>query len=106
MPCRYADYRASDGFTTWHTISTVGSFALGISFLPFGYNVWKSYRFGRTVHVDDPLTIDRTVSGSTGSGTSNGISGPMPRTPRSVVDQIRCTCILGDGLLLGSLRAR
>jgi cytochrome c oxidase subunit 1 len=54
MPRRYADYIAEDGFTTWNMISTIGSFVLGISFLPFAYNMWKSYRVGRLVTVDDP----------------------------------------------------
>jgi cytochrome c oxidase subunit I len=54
MPRRYADYRPEDGFTTLNTISTIGSFILGVSFLPFAYNVWKSYRAGRVVEVNDP----------------------------------------------------
>jgi cytochrome c oxidase subunit 1 len=54
MPRRYADYQASDGFTTWNIISTIGAFVLGISFLPFAYNMWRSYRFGRLVQIEDP----------------------------------------------------
>jgi cytochrome c oxidase subunit 1 len=54
MPRRYADYLPSDGFTTLNTISTIGSFILGASMLPFIWNVWKSYRFGHQVDVDDP----------------------------------------------------
>jgi len=54
MPRRYADYLPEDGFTTWNMISSVGSFILGASFLPFVYNLWKSYRAGRLVQVDDP----------------------------------------------------
>jgi cytochrome c oxidase subunit 1 len=54
MPRRYGDYAASDGFTTLNTISTVGAFILGASTLPFLYNVWKSYKTGETVEVDDP----------------------------------------------------
>jgi len=54
MPRRYADYLASDGWTTLNAISTVGSFIIGISTLPFIYNVWKSYKTGRIVEVDDP----------------------------------------------------
>jgi cytochrome c oxidase subunit 1 len=54
MPRRYADYLPKDGFTTLNTISTIGAFTLGISTLPFLYNVWKSYRAGRVVEVDDP----------------------------------------------------
>jgi cytochrome c oxidase subunit I len=54
MPRRYGDYLASDGFTTLNTISTVGAFVLGASTLPFLYNVWKSYKAGPLVTVDDP----------------------------------------------------
>jgi len=54
MPRRYADYLPQDGFTTWNTISTVGAFILGVSTLPFLWNVAKSYLAGRVVEVDDP----------------------------------------------------
>jgi cytochrome c oxidase subunit 1 len=60
MPRRYADYLASDvdvfgvTFSTYNTISTVGSFILGASTLPFLWNVWKSYKLGKVVTVDDP----------------------------------------------------
>jgi cytochrome c oxidase subunit 1 len=35
-------------------VSTLGSFVLGLSTLPFLWNVWKSYKVGRPVEVDDP----------------------------------------------------
>jgi cytochrome c oxidase subunit 1 len=54
MPRRYFDYLPSDGWTTLNMISTAGSFIIGISTLPFIYNVWKSYKSGRIVEVDDP----------------------------------------------------
>jgi len=54
MPRRYADYLPGDGFTTLNTISTIGSFLLGFSMLPFLYNVYKSYRFGEVATADDP----------------------------------------------------
>jgi cytochrome c oxidase subunit 1 len=54
FPRRYADYLPSDGFTTLNMISTIGAFVLGVSSLPFAYNVWKSYTAGRLVEVDDP----------------------------------------------------
>ncbi|GAA4600383.1 cytochrome c oxidase subunit 1 [Actinoplanes octamycinicus] len=54
MPRRYADYLSTDGFTTLNTWSTIGSFILGAATLPFLYNVWKSYRAGQPVTVDDP----------------------------------------------------
>jgi cytochrome c oxidase subunit 1 len=54
MPRRYADYLPTDGFTTLNVISTIGAFVLGVSTLPFLYNVWKSYKAGPLVTVDDP----------------------------------------------------
>ncbi len=54
MPRRYADYLATDGFTTLNVISSAGAFVLGASMLPFLYNVFKSYRHGIVVTVDDP----------------------------------------------------
>jgi cytochrome c oxidase subunit I len=54
MPRRYADYLGSDGFTLLNSISSIGAFILGASTLPFLWNVWKSYKTGRVVDVDDP----------------------------------------------------
>jgi cytochrome c oxidase subunit 1 len=54
MPRRYYDYLPLDGWTLLNEISTVGAFIIGISTLPFLYNVWKSYRAGPLVEVDDP----------------------------------------------------
>ncbi|MGJ7905780.1 cytochrome c oxidase subunit I [Actinopolyspora sp. H202] len=54
MPRRYADYLPTDGFITLNVISSAGAFLLGASMLPFLYNVFKSYRYGAQVHVDDP----------------------------------------------------
>ncbi|MET7427358.1 cytochrome c oxidase subunit I, partial [Dactylosporangium sp. NPDC005555] len=54
MPRRYADYLATDGFTTLNTISTIGSFVLGAATLPFIYNVWISYKAGRVTELNDP----------------------------------------------------
>ena len=54
MPRRVGDYAATDGFTPLNTVSTIGAFIIGASTLPFLYNVWKSYRYGKIVDVDDP----------------------------------------------------
>jgi cytochrome c oxidase subunit 1 len=53
MPRRYADYLPSDGFTTLNTVSTIGSFILGLSMLPFLYNVYHSYRYGEVTTAQD-----------------------------------------------------
>jgi cytochrome c oxidase subunit I len=54
FPRRYADYLDMDNFALLNTISTIGSFIIGLSTLPFLWNVWKSYKAGRVVEVDDP----------------------------------------------------
>src|SRR6478752_3827675 len=54
MPRRYADYLPTDGFTGLNTLSTIGSFVLGASLIPFIYNIYKSYRYGEVVTADDP----------------------------------------------------
>jgi cytochrome c oxidase subunit 1 len=65
MPRRYADYLPTDGFTTLHTVSTIGSFVLGASTLFFIYNAWKSYRYGELVTVDDPWGFGNSLEWAT-----------------------------------------
>ncbi|MDT0378148.1 cytochrome c oxidase subunit I [Streptomyces sp. DSM 42041] len=65
MPRRYADYLAADGFTTLNTLSTIGAFLLGISTLPFLYNVWKTARSGRKAEADDPWGWGRSLEWAT-----------------------------------------
>jgi cytochrome c oxidase subunit I len=65
MPRRYADYLSTDGFTTLNTISTIGAFILGLSTLPFLYNVWKSYRVGELVTVNDPWGYGNSLEWAT-----------------------------------------
>ncbi|MVU79121.1 cytochrome c oxidase subunit I [Nocardia sp. ET3-3] len=65
MPRRYADYLPSDGFTTLNTVSTIGSFILGASMLPFVWNVFKSFRYGEVVTVDDPWGYGNSLEWAT-----------------------------------------
>jgi len=65
MPRRYADYQAADGFTTFNTISTIGSFILGASTLPFLYNVYKTWKHAPMVGVDDPWGWGRSLEWAT-----------------------------------------
>ncbi len=71
MPRRYADYLHSDQFTGMHMVSTVGAFLLGLSVLPFMWNVFKSYRYGEPVDVDDP--------GGFGNSLEWATTSPPPR---------------------------
>ena len=65
MPRRYGDYQVGDKFTTLNTVSTIGAFILGASTLPFLYNVWKSYRIGELVEVDDPWGFGNSLEWAT-----------------------------------------
>ncbi|WNM32233.1 cytochrome c oxidase subunit I [Streptomyces sp. Li-HN-5-11] len=65
MPRRYADYLAADGFTLLNTISSIGAFLLGLSTLPFLYNVWKSARYGAKAETDDPWGYGRSLEWAT-----------------------------------------
>jgi cytochrome c oxidase subunit 1 len=44
MPRRVADYLPEDGFTGLNQISTIGAGLLGLSTLPFLWNVWSTLR--------------------------------------------------------------
>ena len=81
MPRRYADYLPSDGFTTLNMISTVGAFILGLSTLPFLWNVFRSYRYGEVVTVDDPWGFGNSLEWAT--------SCPPPRHNFTELPRIR-----------------
>ena len=65
MARRYADYLDTDGFTLLNQVSTVGSLILGISVLPFFWNVFKSWRYGEVVTVDDPWGYGNSLEWAT-----------------------------------------
>jgi cytochrome c oxidase subunit 1 len=65
MPRRYADYLPSDGFTNLNAVSTIGAFIVGASTLPFLWNVFKSYRYGKVVTVDDPWGYGNSLEWAT-----------------------------------------
>jgi cytochrome c oxidase subunit 1 len=46
MPRRVQSYLEEDGFATLNLVSTIGAFILGISVLPFFWNVWRSLKRG------------------------------------------------------------
>jgi cytochrome c oxidase subunit 1 len=81
MPRRYADYLAADGFTTLNTVSSIGAFLLGLSTLPFLYNVWKTAMYGKKVEVDDPWGFGRSLEWAT--------SCPPPRHNFVTLPRIR-----------------
>jgi cytochrome c oxidase subunit 1 len=80
MPRRYADYKATDGFTTLNQVSTVGAFLLAASTLPFLLNVYKSARTP-VVGIDDPWGWGRSLEWAT--------SSPPPRHNFVSIPRIR-----------------
>ncbi len=80
MPRRYADYLPGDGFTLLNQISTVGSFILASSMIPFFLNVYKSAR-SPAVTVDDPWGWGRSLEWAT--------SCPPPRHNFVTIPRIR-----------------
>ncbi|MEV0414296.1 cytochrome c oxidase subunit I [Streptomyces sp. NPDC050448] len=81
MPRRYANYLASDGFTVLNTVSSVGAFLLGLSTLPFLYNVWTTHRHAERITVDDPWGWGRSLEWAT--------SCPPPRHNFHALPRIR-----------------
>ncbi|WP_214370254.1 cytochrome c oxidase subunit I [Pseudonocardia sp. H11422] len=81
MPRRYVDYLPTDGFTVLNTISSIFAFVLGASTLPFIWNVFRSYRFGRIVTVDDPWGHGNSLEWAT--------SCPPPRHNFTELPRIR-----------------
>jgi cytochrome c oxidase subunit 1 len=81
MPRRYIDYLPIDGFTVLNSISSIGAFVLGASTLPFIWNVFKSYRYGRVVTVDDPWGYGNSLEWAT--------SCPPPRHNFTELPRIR-----------------
>ncbi|HYZ35428.1 MAG TPA: cbb3-type cytochrome c oxidase subunit I, partial [Pseudonocardiaceae bacterium] len=81
MPRRYADYLPSDGFTTLNTVSTIFSFVLGASMIPFVYNVVRSWKYGQLALRDDPWGHGNSLEWAT--------SSPPPRHNFVEIPRIR-----------------
>ena len=64
MQRRIADYGAWEGFTFLNQVSTFGAFLLGVSMLPFAWNVWIT-RKSPKVEVNDPWGWGRSLEWAT-----------------------------------------
>ncbi|MFT4226816.1 MAG: cytochrome c oxidase subunit I [Micropruina sp.] len=80
MQRRIADYLPTEGFEFLNQVSTVGAFLLGISMLPFFWNIWIS-RNSPLVNTDDPWGWGRSLEWAT--------SCPPPRHNFSKLPRIR-----------------
>ena len=83
MPRRYADYLPTDGFTELNIVSTIGAFVLGISVLPFTWNVFKSWRYGEPVNVDGPWGYGNSLEWASSCPPRDTISPSCPGSGRS-----------------------
>src|SRR5690625_3089946 len=81
MPRRYADYLPEDGFTVLNQVSTYGSILLGLSTLPFLWNVYKTARTAPKVTVNDPWGFGGSLEWAT--------SCPPPRHNFHSIPRIR-----------------
>ncbi|WP_243698219.1 cytochrome c oxidase subunit I [Curtobacterium sp. PhB136] len=81
MPRRYATYLPSDGFTWMNQLSTIGAILLGLSFLPFTFNVYVTSRRAPKVAVNDPWGYGRSLEWAT--------SCPPPRHNFTSIPRIR-----------------
>ncbi|MFE7663380.1 aa3-type cytochrome oxidase subunit I [Streptomyces celluloflavus] len=84
MPRRYADYLAADGFTALNTVSSIGAFLLGLSTLPFLYNIWHTARHAPRTEAEDPWGYGRSLEWAT--------SCPPPRHNFRTLPRIRSEC--------------
>ena len=88
MPRRYADYMAGDGFTTLNRVSTIGSIILGISVLPFLWNVYRTWKRAPKITVDDPWGFGASLEWATSCPPPrhNFTSLPRIRSERPALD--------------------
>jgi cytochrome c oxidase subunit 1 len=88
MPRRYADYLASDGFTTLNMVSTVGSIVLGASTFVFFWNMYKTHKYAPMVTSDDPWGWGNSLEWATSCPPPrhNFIEIPRIRSERPAFD--------------------
>ncbi|MFW6187120.1 MAG: cytochrome c oxidase subunit I [Actinomycetota bacterium] len=88
MPRRYADYLPEDDFTWMNQISTAGAMLLGVSMIPFFWNVYTTHKNGKKVEVDDPWGFGGSLEWATSCPPPrhNFTSLPRIRSERPALD--------------------
>jgi cytochrome c oxidase subunit 1 len=81
MPRRYATYLPEDGFTWMNQLSTVGSFVMAVSLVPWLINVYITWRYAPKVTVNDPWGSGRSLEWATAC--------PAPRHNFTSIPRIR-----------------
>ena len=100
-PRRYVNYLAEDGFDWMNQISTVGSFIMGVSTLPFLLNVVLTHMKGKKVEVDDPWGYGSSLEWATSCPPPrhNFHSLPRVRSERPAFDLHHPEVALQDHML-------
>jgi cytochrome c oxidase subunit 1 len=88
MPRRYPDYMPQDGFQLYNQISSIGAAILGLSVIPFIYNVFQTWRTAPLVGVDDPWGYGASLEWATSCPPPrhNFVSLPRIRSERPAFD--------------------
>ncbi len=91
MPRRNADYAVTEpgqDFATLNLVSSIGALMLGLSALPFLYNVFHSRRHGRLAGADDPWGYGNSLEWATSCPPPrhNFLSLPRVRSERPAFD--------------------
>ena len=81
LPRRYYSYLPGDNVTWMNQVSTIGAMILGLSMLPFLFNVYITARKAPKVTVDDPWGFSRSLEWAT--------SCPPPRHNFTSIPRIR-----------------
>ncbi len=81
MPRRYATYLPEDGFAWMNMASTIGSAILGISMIPFFWNIYITWRKGEKTTLNDPWGYGRSLEWATAS--------PFPRHNFTSIPRVR-----------------
>ncbi|HEU4807947.1 MAG TPA: cytochrome c oxidase subunit I [Homoserinimonas sp.] len=81
FPRRYATYQPEDNFTWMNQLSTIGAMILGVSMIPFLFNVYITARNAPKVTVNDPWGYGRSLEWAT--------SCPPPRHNFTSIPRIR-----------------
>ncbi len=81
MARRYADYLPEEGFQLGNDISSAGALLLGLSMIPWFWNVWKTWRTAPLVETDDPWGYGASLEWAT--------SCPPPRHNFTSLPRIR-----------------
>jgi cytochrome c oxidase subunit 1 len=88
MPRRYADYLVEDNFTWMNQFSTISSYVLGASMIPFFWNVYITWRSNEKVEMDDPWGFGASLEWATSCPPPrhNFTSLPRIRSARPALD--------------------